>query len=203
MHIHKDTIPPQLIPSTKGTLTTIEDGNLILHAYPTVQLPTCKTFHPQLEQALSGLPIEPEDASTFIRPIELPRNRPGDTHICSPLPTTSHNPGERRSRRVGADPSLHEQQPDVHKRDHHAQHRRRRDTYTKSEATTTQGDSFRAQGHMHNSCPRLRRMTESQSTERNRLGCNLRKTFRKFWKRAKAQGQFIGSAPLVGYTVPV
>lgn len=57
-----------------GTLTTVEDGNLVPNPYPTVQPVTYRAFYSQFVQALSGkgeVPVKPEDASTVIRLIQL------------------------------------------------------------------------------------------------------------------------------------
>ena len=58
----------------KGTLTCIEDGNLVSKPYPTVNPVTYKTFYEQLAQAVAGkgeVPVRPEDSRSVIRLVEL------------------------------------------------------------------------------------------------------------------------------------
>ncbi|KAL8937305.1 MAG: hypothetical protein Q9216_004493 [Gyalolechia sp. 2 TL-2023] len=57
-----------------GTLTTVDDGNLIPKSYPTVRRATYKDFYTQFVQAVDGrgeVPVKPEDAASVIRLVEL------------------------------------------------------------------------------------------------------------------------------------
>ncbi|KAL8713637.1 MAG: hypothetical protein Q9225_006738, partial [Loekoesia sp. 1 TL-2023] len=57
-----------------GTLTTVEDGNLVPKSYQTVQPLNYKTFYTQFAQAVAGkgeVPVKAEDARSVIRLVEL------------------------------------------------------------------------------------------------------------------------------------